>query len=94
MHVAKAVSTRRSIRAFSDTPVALETIRRVLYQGRFAPSGCNFQPWEAIIFTGEPLRSLQRRLAETAPDEQDRGHRTRIDHRLASCSSGHSSPAI
>lgn len=69
MHVAEAVATRRSVRAFSDDPVSLETIKRVLDQARFAPSGCNFQPWEAIVLTGEPLRALQRRLAEAAPDD-------------------------
>jgi len=69
MHVAEAVSSRRSVRAFSDEPVPLETIWRVLDQARFAPSGCNFQPWEAIVLTGEPLRALQRRLSEAAPDD-------------------------
>lgn len=32
MNVTKAVLSRRSVRAFLDTPVPLETIRRVLDQ--------------------------------------------------------------
>lgn len=69
MDVAEAVASRRSIRAFIDTPVPFETIRRVLDQARMAPSGCNFQPWEAIVLTGDPLRALQERLLASQPDD-------------------------
>jgi len=58
----EAVLTRRSIRAFSDTPVPLETIRQVLDTARWAPSGCNFQPWEGAVLTGAPLRELQDKM--------------------------------
>lgn len=64
MDVSEAVMTRRSVRAFLDTPVPLETLRRVMDQARFAPSGCNFQPWEASIVTGEPLKQLQAKMKE------------------------------
>jgi nitroreductase len=69
MIVAEAVSTRRSIRAFADTPVPLDTIRRVLDEARWAPSGCNFQPWEATVLSGGPLRALQDRLLASQPDD-------------------------
>lgn len=69
MHVADAVASRRSIRAFLDDPVPLDVIRRVLDQARMAPSGCNFQPWEAIVLTGEPLAALQRHLIASQPDD-------------------------
>lgn len=69
MDVAEAVATRRSIRAFSDRPVAFETLHRVLDQARMAPSGCNFQPWEATVLSGEPLRLLQQRLAASEWDD-------------------------
>jgi Nitroreductase len=69
VNVAEAVSSRRSIRAFEDRPVPFETIYQVLDQARFTPSGCNFQPWEAIVLTGEPLRSLQTRLLASQPDD-------------------------
>lgn len=68
MNVAEAVATRRSIRAFKDTPVPLETVRRVLDQARMAPSGCNFQPWEAVVLTGAPLKALQEVLLAAQPD--------------------------
>lgn len=69
MNVAEAVATRRSIRAFKDTPVSLETVHRVLDQARMAPSGCNFQPWEAVVLTGEPLKALQNELLAAEPDD-------------------------
>lgn len=69
MHVAEAVASRRSIRAFTDRPVPFEVIHRVLDQARMAPSGCNFQPWEATVVTGAPLRALQERLLASQPDD-------------------------
>ncbi len=69
MNVAEAVTSRRSVRAFLDKPVPLETIRRVLDQARLAPSGCNYQPWESITLAGEPLRALQERLLAAQPDD-------------------------
>jgi nitroreductase len=69
MNVADAVATRRSVRAFLPKPVPLETIRRVLHAARMAPSGCNFQPWEATVLTGHPLACLQDRLAAAEPDD-------------------------
>lgn len=67
--VADAVLTRRSVRAFQDKPVPLEVLRRVMDTARWAPSGCNFQPWEATIVTGEPLKELQAKMAVTPPQD-------------------------
>ena len=58
MTVSDAVANRRSVRQFIDRPVPLETLRRVLEKAQMAPSGCNFQPWEATVLTGQPLRRL------------------------------------
>src|SRR6185369_1291571 len=69
MNIAEAVASRRSIRAFNDTPVPLETVRRILDQARMAPSGCNFQPWEAVVLAGQPLKDLQDKLLAATPDD-------------------------
>jgi len=69
LNVAEAVSSRRSVRAFLDTPVDMGTVRRVLDQARLAPSGCNYQPWEATVLTGAPLKALQDKLLASAPDD-------------------------
>ncbi|WP_252258205.1 nitroreductase [Erythrobacter aurantius] len=67
MNVTEAVTTRRSIRAYLDKPVELETIRRVVDTARWAASGCNYQPWEATIVTGQPLKDLQAKITTTPP---------------------------
>ncbi|MCZ8369018.1 MAG: nitroreductase [Porphyrobacter sp.] len=67
MNVTEAVTTRRSIRAFLDTPVDLATITRVMDKARWAASGCNYQPWEASIVTGQPLKDLQAKIIANGP---------------------------
>lgn len=69
MNVSEAVASRRSVRAFHDTPVPLETITRVLDRARMAPSGCNYQPWEGVVLTGAPLKALQDVLLASQPDD-------------------------
>lgn len=68
MNVTEAVASRRSIRAFQDKPVPFSTIRKVLDTARMAPSGCNFQPWEATVLTGAALNALQEKLLASEPD--------------------------
>ena len=67
MNVTHAVTTRRSVRQFTDQPVEYDTIRRVMDTARWAASGCNYQPWEASILTGQPLAELQAKLAQSPP---------------------------
>lgn len=69
MFVSEAVASRRSIRQFLDKPVALETLQRVLERAQMAPSGCNFQPWQATVLSGDPLRELQAKMAASEPQD-------------------------
>lgn len=88
MNVTEAVKSRRSVRAYLDKPVELETIRRVMDTARWAASGCNYQPWEATILTGEPLAKLREKLSTSpmqeaeydwsAPGQED-GYKARLD---------------
>lgn len=64
--VSEAMATRRSVRAFLDKPVDLDVLTRVMDKARMAPSGCNFQPWQAEILSGAPLRELQDKLIAAA----------------------------
>jgi nitroreductase len=41
----------------------------MLDDARMAPSGCNYQPWEAVVLTGEPLKTLQNKLLAGQPDD-------------------------
>ena len=45
----KIIQDRRSIRDFTDEPVADEDLDMILEAGRQAPSGENAQPWRFII---------------------------------------------
>ena len=69
MNVSDAVLSRRSIRAFLDRPVPLETLRAVLENARWTPSGCNFQPWRATILTGAPLNALREKMLAAEPQD-------------------------
>ncbi|MHA7819427.1 MAG: nitroreductase [Erythrobacter sp.] len=71
MNVTEAVTTRRSVRQFLDKAVELETLRSVMDKARWAASGCNYQPWEATILTGEPLAKLQEKLTTTPPQQAE-----------------------
>lgn len=50
--VEEAVTQRRSVRAFLDTPVPRATVERILALAARAPSGTNMQPWKAHVLTG------------------------------------------
>ena len=69
MTVSEAVAKRSSVRDFLDTPVPLDLLRTVIDKARMSPSGCNFQPWEGAILTGEPLRQLQEKMKVTPPQD-------------------------
>ncbi|MFE2579587.1 nitroreductase [Streptomyces sp. NPDC059378] len=66
MDVYEAVDTRRSVRAFSDEPVARDVLERVLAAAGRAPSSGNLQPWRLYVVTGEPLAGLKRRATARA----------------------------
>jgi nitroreductase len=45
METMEAITTRRSVREFTDEPVAEEELDRMIEAARWAPSGLNNQPW-------------------------------------------------
>lgn len=69
--VSEAVASRRSVRAFLPDRVPLDVLRRVLERAQMAPSGYNFQPWEAVVVAGEPLRELSRLMLAAAPQKPE-----------------------
>ncbi len=58
MNVSQAISARRSIRKFHDTPVARELIEQVLQAACLAPSGKNRQPWHFTVLQGAKKDTL------------------------------------
>lgn len=67
MNVTQAVATRRSIRAFLDTPVDRAVLEAVLAKAQRAASGGNTQPWHGVLLTGDPLDRLFARVAQDLP---------------------------
>ncbi|MER5410873.1 nitroreductase family protein [Streptomyces sp. NPDC002769] len=66
MDVYEAVESRRAVRAFSDEPVPVEILERVLSAAARAPSSGNLQPWHVYVVTGGPLAELKRRATDRA----------------------------
>jgi nitroreductase len=63
MRVSEAVSERRSVRGFTDQPVDLGLVRRLVELAARAPSGGNLQPWHIDLVAGEPLDAFKRDIA-------------------------------
>ena len=61
-----AITTRRSVRAFPDTPVPLQTVRDILRVASRAPSGTNTQPWRVAVLTGRARAELARHIMVAA----------------------------
>jgi len=62
MDFQKVVAERRSIRAYKDTPVSEEKLKRVLEAARLAPSAANRQPWKLYVVRDE---ATKRKLGES-----------------------------
>ncbi|MFA7666683.1 MAG: nitroreductase [Burkholderiaceae bacterium] len=65
-----AITGRRSIRAFLDTPVPRSTIEEILAVASRAPSGSNTQPWQVIVLAGEAKLRLSRRILAAHDDPE------------------------
>jgi nitroreductase len=65
-----AITSRRSIRAFLPTPVAVGEIESILAVASRAPSGTNIQPWRVHVVTGTTKARLSEGIlaAHAAPD--------------------------
>ena len=71
-----AISSRRSIRAFLDQPVAREDVERILEVAARAPSGTNTQPWKVYVLTGQARRDLSDAILAVNADPQLAGEHT------------------
>jgi nitroreductase len=75
---AEEISTRRTVRTFSDRAVPAEVIRECIRAAGAAPSGANLQPWRFVVVTDPEVKRRIRVAAEAeeeafyagrAPDE-------------------------
>ena len=56
MDVLDAIKTRRSVRSYSTRAIPAKVLERCRQALRFAPSACNYQPWQFIFVTDADLR--------------------------------------
>ena len=69
MRVSEAVTNRKTIRAFLDTPVSDETIRGLLEKASRAPSGGNVQPWRVYVVNGDTMVKFKKYvMTQTEPE--------------------------
>ncbi len=64
MHVTDAVTSRISIRSFTDEPVSEDELRAVLDIARWSPSGGNTQPWHVYALRDEAMTAFRAKLAD------------------------------
>ncbi len=49
MNILEGIYSRRSVRNYTDKPVAREMVLEILKAGSWAPSGLNNQPWRFVV---------------------------------------------
>jgi nitroreductase len=73
MNVTDAVLSRRSVRAFLDTPVPLVLLQEIAAKAARAPSNSNIQPWLIRIIAGAKMQQFKAVMRER------RGREPRFD---------------
>jgi len=64
MDALEILKIRRSIREYSNEPIAKEILEKIIDAARFAPTARNVQPWEFIVITETPTLKKLSELAE------------------------------
>jgi nitroreductase len=67
-----AITSRRSVRAFLNTPVPLDVVRDILRVASRAPSGTNTQPWRVTVLTGAARAELSQRILAAYDEPEQR----------------------
>jgi nitroreductase len=67
------INRRRTVRDFSDKPVAREVIENIVLSASSAPSGAHKQPWTFCIVSDQNLKSIIRAEAEKEEYESYHG---------------------
>ena len=55
MELLEGLQTRRSIRTYTDQPVARDQLREIIRLGTMAPSGMNNQPWRFVTIQSKEI---------------------------------------
>ena len=71
----EAILTRRSVRAFLPTPVARETVEKILTLASRSPSGSNIQPWKVRVLAGATRDRLCHAILAALDRDGEKAHR-------------------
>jgi len=66
---------RRSVRHFSDKPVAIEVIKNIIKSASTAPSGANKQPWTFCVVQNPKIKN---KIREAAEEEERKSYDERM----------------
>lgn len=64
LYVDRAISTRHSVRAFTNQPVDKQIIKDILEVACRAPSGTNTQPWNVYVVTAKKRDEIVQRVCD------------------------------
>lgn len=56
--VMNAITSRKSVRKYSDKPITDDVLNKILEAGRLAPSWCNVQPWKFVVVKTQAIKDL------------------------------------
>ncbi|HVO39885.1 MAG TPA: nitroreductase family protein [Spirochaetia bacterium] len=73
MEVLEAISRRRSIRKFQETPIPRSVVEKLLSAAVQAPSAKNRQPWRFVVLEGAARLKLARLMEQGAEFVESRG---------------------
>ena len=77
MTVSEAILSRRSIRAFTKTPISTAVIKDLLFKASRAPNGGNLQPWRIYVLNGPKMNEfLEFQKAWDHPEKLKEPYRT------------------
>ena len=88
MGVTAAMAAEETTAAGARERELQDAARRARDKARWAASGCNYQPWEASIVTGQALKDLQAKIIANGPGAaeydwaapgQEEAYKTRLD---------------
>lgn len=65
------VKSRRTIRKFLPDPVSAEDVEKIVEAARWAPSGYNCQPWEAVVVTEPEIKDKVTQVLQGKDDVAD-----------------------
>jgi len=71
MKVSKAIEARMSVRAFTDKPIPVSTVKSVFEKAARSPSGSNLQPWRMVILSPEKLAQLNNLMEKRLSGESN-----------------------